>query len=116
MKKYSTPLLILLVVILVFLTWRYRSLYRQAESQLAAAALSAQTLEFTQLFIEKILQAEGAIDFDTRLELENRVRALQNPEILAAWQSFTSSATQAEAQQEVKELLALLIDHVEADR
>ena len=46
---------------------------------------------------------------DTRLDLENRVRAFNSPAILERWSKFTNSQTEAEAQTEAKKLLLMLI-------
>lgn len=66
-------------------------------------------INFTQLFIEKVLNADKEVDFETRLQLENAARDLKDSEVLAEWQKFTNSKTEAEAQSEVKNLLRLLI-------
>lgn len=71
--------------------------------------VNKETLVFTQLFIEKVLKAEGEIDFETRLNLESSVRALKDPEILMAWQAFTGSTTEKDAQTAVKNLLGVLV-------
>jgi hypothetical protein len=67
-------------------------------------------LDFTKLFIEKVLKAETEVDFETRLKLENAVRNLGDEEILTQWQKFTESKTEAEAQEEVKNLLEMLLE------
>jgi len=59
-------------------------------------------LNFEQNFVDKVLKAEGEIDFETRLNLESEVRALDDEEILLAWQAFTSSETEKQAQTAVK--------------
>lgn len=69
---------------------------------------SAKVINFTKLFIEKVLKAQGEVSFEERLKLENSVRDLQDQEILAQWEKFTSSKTEADAQTQVKDLLSLL--------
>jgi hypothetical protein len=54
-----------------------------------------------------------AVDFDTRLSLENGVRDLKDPEIMAEWQNFTGSKTEADAQNSVKKLLEMLVDKIQ---
>jgi len=66
-------------------------------------------ISFTRLFVDKVLNADKEVDFDTRLQLENAVRDLKDVQILAGWQKFTESKTNAEAQQNVKDLLKILI-------
>lgn len=68
-------------------------------------------LYFLKLFVDKILDANGReVDFETRLKMENEARRLGDAEILAQWQKFTNSKTEADAQVQTKELLKLLIN------
>lgn len=69
-------------------------------------------LNFAKLFIDTVLKAEGEIDFETRLQLENAVRNLNDNEILAQWQKFVGSKTEIEAQEEVENLLEILVSKI----
>ncbi len=71
-----------------------------------------QVLDFAKLFVDKVLRAKGEIDFETRLALESSVRAIKDDQLLSAWQSFTDSKTEGEAQERVKELLSLIISKI----
>lgn len=73
---------------------------------------SAKVLQFTNLFIEKVLKAQTEVSFKDRLKLENSVRDLNDPEILVQWQKFTASQTEQDAQKEVKNLLELLVKKI----
>ena len=85
---------------------------RETQSALAAKKVSEKTLAFTQLFIEKVLKSEAEVDFETRLQLENKVRDIGDEEILAQWQKFTDSKTEGEAQKQVKNLLGVLVGKI----
>lgn len=85
---------------------------RQNQILLETQRTNEEILTFAKLFIEKVLKAETEISFETRLKLENAVRSLDDEEILAQWQGFTESKTEAEAQQEVKNLLGILVDKI----
>ena len=76
---------------------------------IASLASKNQILDFTQMFVQKILMANQDIDFDTRLELETEVRNLNDQDILAQWQKFTKSTTKTDASNEAKNLLELLV-------
>lgn len=65
-------------------------------------------LEFNQLFVDKVLKAENEVSFDTRLELENKVRELKDVEMLDQWNKFVNAEDEMQAQVEVKNLLGLL--------
>ncbi|MFA4818009.1 MAG: hypothetical protein WC608_04795 [Parcubacteria group bacterium] len=77
-----------------------------------AQKANGQVLAFANLFIEKVLQSGKEVDFETRLDLENSVRDLNDKEILAQWQKFTQAKDQAGAQNEVKNLLKLLVQKI----
>jgi len=73
-----------------------------------AISIKQPIIKFNQLFVDKVLRAEGEISFDTRLELENKVRELKDAEVLEKWNSFVNAATETDAQKSVKALLGLL--------
>ena len=81
-----------------------------AQNLLASKTTQTKTLDFAKLFISDILNAKGEIDFETRLKLENAVRDINDKEILDAWNAFTGSKDENEAQELVKQLLHLLIN------
>lgn len=64
-------------------------------------------VDFGNQFVDQVLKSNKEVDFDTRLKLENNVREVDDADILAQWQKFTESKNEAEAQNEVKNLLAL---------
>jgi hypothetical protein len=70
-------------------------------------------INFLKLFITKVLKAEGEVDFETRLKLENAVREIQDKEILDQWTKFTESKTEEEAQRNVKDLLEILVNKLQ---
>ena len=80
----------------------------ETEQALATQKFNEGILNFTKLFIVKVLKAETEIDFETRLQLETAVRDLDDEQVLAQWQKFIESQTEAQAQTEVKNLLELL--------
>jgi len=80
---------------------------RMENARLAQNVESHQILNFTQAFIDKVLNAKGEVSFDDRLQLENMVRSLNDSAILTAWNAFVNSQTPAGAQQAVKDLLVL---------
>ena len=112
-------ILTLLIVISVLGNVALGALYylEAKESNVAKVELknqqtNAKVISFAKLFIEKVLKAQGEVSFEERLKLENAVRDLNDPEILAQWEKFTGSKTEADAQQEVKNLLSLLVNKI----
>ena len=112
---------IFVVIILFLLTGNiyFAVQYSVVKKELAETKIELQTkefnekiLNFTSLFITKVLKAEGEVDFETRLNLENAIRNLGDNETLTQWQKFIGSQTEAEAQIEVKNLLEMLVSKI----
>jgi len=116
-NKPKTILIIILILLAgnVFLGVKYISLVkelRQTQTVLQTQTTNEKVLEFSKLFIKEVLKAETEVNFDTRLKLETAVRNLGDEEILNQWQKFVDSKTEAEAQEEVKNLLEMLVNKV----
>ncbi len=95
--------------------------YTAAQSQLVAQSVqlekvnfNSRVLNFASLFIEKVLKAKGEVSFEDRLNLETVVRGLNDPEILDQWNKFVNSKDEAQAQDEVKNLLGLLVQKIKS--
>lgn len=113
--------LLLLLLILVgvgavgFFAWRYQMLasdLQAAQSVAQTQRVNYEAARFLRIFVREVLMAKGEVSFDTRLNLENMVRNMNDNEVLVAWQKFTGSRDEVIAQNNVKELLNLLADRV----
>lgn len=105
-------IIIILVMAAVFFQLRYAQLnneFERFQNSITLSTQDTQILQFADLFIDKVLKAQGEIDFETRLNLESAVRGLNDNEILAAWEAFTNAPTENAAQTAVKNLLSLLV-------
>lgn len=116
-KLFHYFIIFVLIVMNVFylyhtnkLTKEINKLRTEQNRQTITLPLNQRTLEFLSLFIKKVLKAEKEVDFDTRLMLENKVRELNDKEILEAWNKFVNSKSENEAQKNVKDLLDILVD------
>lgn len=69
-------------------------------------------LNFTKMFVGKVLKADGEVSFDDRLALENAVRGIDDKTVFDQWQKFINAKTALDAQIEVKNLLELLINKI----
>lgn len=115
-KKVIEIFIVALIVGNMFFVFNYFSAYqelRDLKSIQAKVELNAKVINFTSLFIKKVLQANTEVDFETRLFLENSVRDLKDEEIMAEWTNFIKSQTEAEAQNSVKKLLGILINKIQ---
>jgi len=114
-KVFSALFILILLAGNIFFWMRYSAIQQELEKTKEALTVqntNEKILDFTKLFIEKVLKAEGEVDFETRLNLENAVRNLGDNEILTQWQKFIESQTEDEAQVEVKKLLEILINKI----
>jgi flagellar basal body-associated protein FliL len=117
MNKITKIILMVVIVLLLAGNFYFACNYFQAkktalaEAQaIARTAFNVKVVGFAKLFTTKVLSADKEIDFETRLQLENSVRATGDQEILEQWNKFTSSANEQEGQINVKRLLELLLN------
>ncbi|OGZ78312.1 MAG: hypothetical protein A2358_00920 [Candidatus Staskawiczbacteria bacterium RIFOXYB1_FULL_37_44] len=105
---------ILLAVSLVFGAGYFfeKSENKKMQSELGKQQLNVKVINFSNLFIEKVLKAKTEVSFEDRLKLENDVRALNDSVILGLWEKFTESSTQDQAQESVKNLLDALVKKI----
>lgn len=103
----------------VFFAMSYFTATKQlqiAETVGGKSTANAKVVDFTMMFIKQVLQADKEVDFETRLSLENAVRDLKDEQIMAEWQKFVGSKTEAEAQNSVKKLLEVLVGKIQPVR
>ena len=117
-KKRFLTIIIILVLIAgnVFFALNYyqsSKALQSVKSTEQGSTYNQKVISFASMFIKKVLQANTEVDFETRLSLENAVRDLNDTQIMAEWQNFTASKTQADAQNSVKKLLGILIDKIQ---
>jgi len=101
-----------LVISNVFFTYNYIVNLRTLEQMTKKQEINANVLSFTQLFLEKVLRGGTLVSFDDRLHLENSVRALNDKDIFASWESFTNAKSQTEVQQDFYTLFDLLLKRI----
>jgi len=114
-KIILTFVILLLIAGNVFLGYHYfigQKQFKQIQASLETQKFNDKILDFSKLFIQKVLKAQNEVDFETRLKLENTVRDLGDDEILNQWEKFTGSKTETEAQDNVKLLLELLVNKI----
>jgi len=106
--------LVLLAANIVFLI-KYSALQKEfieTKKLVESQQINEKNLNFTKLFIDKVLKAEGEVSFEDRLQLENSVRNLEDEQILTYWNNFVESKTPEEAQNEGRNLLDALIKKI----
>ena len=122
-KQISLKKIVVIVITLILLAANFfwaikcsslKTELKEVKQKVESQQINEKTLDFTNLFIEKVLKAEEEIDFETRLQLENAVRVLEDEQILNQWNKFVESKDEEEAQDEVKDLLEMLIKKIES--
>src|SRR5207244_3753998 len=86
---------------------------QQLQRQLSTQKTNGKIVSFLILFTDKVLKSNQEVSFDDRLRLENAVRDLNDPDILAKWQKFTQSQDQSEVQKSVVDLLETLVKKIQ---
>lgn len=114
-KIFKLALVLILAGAFALLTFQCVALWREAagcRQAQASAVFNKNAVSFLQMFVKQVLKNDKGVDFETRLKLETAVRDLKDEQILAAWQKFTNSQTEAEAQKNVKDLLEVVANKI----
>lgn len=117
MQKFSLDFVFIVILIVSNFLWGFFFFSQRQELMAKRVSIvnqekNVQIVNFTRLFINDVLKAQGEVNFEKRLELENAVRALEDEEILTQWTDFINSKSEVSAQTEVKDLLGLLVDKI----
>ena len=67
---------------------------------------NAKIISFENLFINKVLKAQGAVSPQDRLNLQSEVVGLNDNLILGDWNTFLASTSETDAQQATLVLLS----------
>lgn len=78
------------------------------QKEITSQKTNHKVMNFLNLFIQKVLKTDKPVSFEDRLQLENAVRDINDPEIMAKWEEFTGGTNEVQIQQGVKELLEVL--------
>lgn len=82
------------------------------QAQIDSVHTNQKAVNFLKLFIEKVLKTDQEVPFEDRLKLENAIRDLQDPVLLAKWEAFTNGTNIDQIQSGVKELLEALVNKI----
>ena len=85
---------------------------QQLQHQLQTQQTNKKVVDFLNLFIEKVLKTDQPVSFDDRLQLENAIRGINDPQVLAKWEQFTNGTNEAQIQAAVKDLLQALVNKI----
>ena len=114
-KLFSLFILIIIVAGILMLGVKYAAMaveLKKYQAKVAAYQMNDKVLNFTKLFIVKVINSKREVSFDDRVQLETAVRDINNPEIMAVWQKFVDSKNEAEVQDGVRNLLEILVNNI----
>ena len=76
----------------------------------AQEVLQIKNSNFLKLFINKVVKANGTVTYEDRVQLENDVRQIHNPELTAQWELFVGSKDPKKAEAAATDLMLILAD------
>lgn len=109
--KKTLIIIILLIVSNIIWLWVFNvksNKLQKAEAELATVVQNKKILAFQKMFVEKVLKSNGEVDFNTRVDLQNAVKDINDSEITNIWQGFLSAKTERDGQEKVKSLLSTI--------
>ena len=108
-------IILLLVLGNIFFAAEYFLQLRETQKiqvQVKNQQVNAKVLSFLNLFIQKVLKSDKEVSFEDRLKLENAIRDINDPKILASWEQFIGGTNEIQIQQGVKDLLEVLVSKI----
>ena len=76
----------------------------------AQEVIQIKNSNFLKLFINKVVKANGTVSYEDRVQLENDVRQIHNPELTTQWELFVGSKDPAKAEAAATDLMLILAD------
>ena len=76
----------------------------------AIEVLHIKNANFLKLFINKVIKANGTVSYEDRIQLENDVRQIHNPDITAQWELFVGSKDPKKAEAAATDLMLMLAE------
>jgi len=77
----------------------------------AQEVLHIKNSNFLKLFINKVIKTNGTVSYEDRVQLENDVRQIHNPELTTEWELFVASnKDQKKAETAAADLMLMLAD------
>ena len=110
----SNVLLLILLAGNLYFSVQY--IYSIKDSQVPVVDKGAQEVlqikdaNFLKLFIDKVIKANGTVTYEDRVQLENDVRQIHNPELTTQWELFVGSKDPKKAEAAATDLMLILAD------
>ena len=112
-KLFSNFLLVVLLAGNIYLSIQFiQNLGKPVIEDQTNVTLHIKATRFLKTFIDKVLNTQGSVSFEDRVQLENDILQIHDPVLTTAWKNFVSSKDSKTAQTSAVKLMALLIDRV----
>ncbi len=112
-KLFSHFLLIILLAGNIYLSIQYiDNIQKPIIENQDNVTTQIKSARFLKIFIDKVLNNQGAVSFEDRVQLENEILQIHDPVLTTSWNSFVNSKTSKDAQSNAVKLMALLVDRV----
>ena len=118
MSRHLQLLFLFLILSLVglFAVYAWNSQYNILNPNVSfVTGKSRNVLSFTNLFIKDVLQSNGQVSLATQTQLEDKLRALNDPTLNAAWEKLITANNETDLQQQTSAFLLLLIEKAQGE-
>jgi len=118
MSRHLQVLFLFLILSLVglFAVYAWNSQYNILNPNVSfVTGKSRNVLSFTNLFIKDVLQSNGQVSLATQTQLEDKLRALNDPTLNAAWEKLITANNETDLQQQTSAFLLLLIEKAQGE-
>lgn len=105
-------MLLLLCGNIYFSTQFIANLSRPAIENQENVTLQIKSARFLKTFINKVLNTQGTVSFEDRVQLENELLQIHDPVLTTVWNDFVTSKTSKDGQTNAVKLMALLVDRI----
>lgn len=110
----SNILMILLLAGNIFLSIQYIYSIKAEKAVVvdtsAAEVIKIKNANFLKLFINKVIKENGNVSYDDRVQLENDVRQIHNPELTKQWTIFVENKDPKQAEAAASDLMLILAE------
>ena len=112
-KLFSNFLLVVLLAGNIYLSIQFiDNLSKPVIVDQTNVTLHIRASRFLKEFISKVLNTQGTVSFQDRVQLENDLLQMNDPVLTTAWNAFVSAKTSTDAQTNAVKLMSLLVDRV----
>jgi len=112
-KLFSNFLMVVLLAGNIYLSIQFiDNMQKPVLQDQTNVTLQIKSARFLKSFIDKVLNTQGTVSLEDRVQMENDILQMHDPVLTTAWNAFVGSKTSKDAQTNAVKLMALLVDRV----